>query len=479
MIADQARTPAVLSTHLPSRAPLKNYGLLALFVLLLALAGIYWRPLGQMSTLWPANAILLGLFLRMPGLASPPGWLAAAGGFIMADVITGSHWDVAVSLSLANLLSVFIAFALCARLSESQRVQISPDALPRLFAAMLTASTLAGLTGGFAIWRLLGHSFWDATTHWVVSELLSYIILLPCILSAPAWQAWKQRERHSRSSTPLARKLVYGGSLFAALLASIFIGGPGAVAFPVCALLVCALSCGLFMTSVLTLAFSLWTLLGAAFGGINLAFDIADGNALLSLRLGIASTALAPIVVASVMAARERNLVTMRQLAEYDALTGLLNRRTFHQQACDRLARLIDAQKPAAILMVDLDHFKQINDTYGHAVGDEVLSRVAQKLRQSLRSDDLCGRLGGEEFAALIPNCTAELLETITQRVHEAIKNEHFALDEGRNVQLGLSVSIGATLNRGASDDLRAMLVRADHAMYAAKHAGRDQTRIV
>lgn len=178
------------------------------------------------------------------------------------------------------------------------------------------------------------------------------------------------------------------------------------------------------------------------------------------------------------MADREQSLSTMRHLAEHDALTGLLNHKTFHQRARDQLASLIARQKRAAILMVDIDYFKKINDTYGHAVGDEVLSRVARNLRRSLRSDDLCGRVGGEEFAALIADCTPERLAVLTRRIHDAINGECFELDDRQSECLTVSVSIGATLSRGAPDDLKTMLARADRAMYTAKQAGRDQTHI-
>lgn len=477
MVSEQARTPGVVSTFSASTTGLRHYGLLALIVLLLSLIGIYWRPLGQLSAMWPANAVLLGLFLRAPGLASPAGWLAAAAGFVMADLMTDNSWHMAIALSAINLLSVFVASTLCANLSRDELREIRPDSLPRLFLALLAASSFAGTAGGLLLWRLGESAFWEAATDWAVAELLAYIILLPCMLSAPRLQAWRRRERRAGLPPWAAKKLVSGGSLLVALLASVFIGGPGVVAFPVSALLVCALSCGLFLTSLLTLAFSLWTLLGTAFGGIQLLFDIGDVQALLSLRLGVASVALAPIVVASVMASRERSLATMRHLAEHDALTGLLNHRTFHQRAGDQLASLADRDVPAAILMVDIDYFKHINDTYGHAVGDEVLGRVASALRQSLRSHDLCGRLGGEEFGALIPECTPEHLEAITLRIHQAIRRERFELDDSRDACLMVSVSIGATLSRGPSDDLKAMLIRADQAMYEAKQAGRDRSR--
>ena len=478
MTPSQAKTsPVTTLMQYLSRTGFAHYASLLLVVLSLSLIGIYWRPLEQLSTLWPANAILLGLFLRIPSLVSPAGWLVAATGYIAADLITGNSLLMAVLLNGTNLLSVCVALNLCLRHSEAEPHLLSPGSLPNLFLAMVTASVVAGLAGGLLLWKLMGEPLWSSVANWVVSELLAYIILLPSVLSAPALSSWKRHRQLTGLSSASIRKIIAAICLLAVLAASVWIGGPGVVAFPVSALLVCALTCGLFLTSLLTLLFSMWTLLGTTFGSIPLMFDVSDSSALLSMRLGVASVALAPIVVASVMASRDKSLLALRQLAEYDALTGLLNRRAFYQRAADQLAMLKDHQKPAAMLVIDIDHFKQINDTYGHAVGDEALSRAGKILRRSVRSADTCGRLGGEEFALLIPECTQELLETLASRIHQAIREEPVTLDKAQGAVLKMTVSIGATLSRGPSDDLRALLRRADQAMYAAKQGGRNQTR--
>lgn len=482
MISDQAGSPDYFPPHSARGTHLRNYGLLALTVLLLSLMGIYWRPLGQLSTVWPANAVLLGVFLRAPTLASTGGWLSAFTGFILADVVTGTPWSLALFLSLTNLCSVAVARGLCMRFTVwNQQHEISPDSLSGLFLSMLVASGCAGTLGGLLLWWQKGAPLWNVVSSWMVAELLAYIIFLPCVLAAPRWRDRRVPERGFLTRETFAKRVIPAGSLLLTFLACIFVGGPGVVAFPVTALLICALTCGMFVTSVLTLIFSLWTLLGVAFGTIHLDFDIRHLQDALSLRLGVASVALAPIVVASVMASRERNLLTMRHLAEHDSLTGLLNRSAFHQRAADmlHLAELrIDRENPAVILMMDIDRFKLINDTYGHAAGDEVLTRVAAILRQSLRSDDLCGRVGGEEFAVLIPECPPDEVETITSRIHEAVKSERFVFGNPE-AHLTVTVSIGATLSRDANDDLPAMLARADQALYAAKQGGRDQTRMM
>lgn len=455
----------------------RRSGLLLLAVFLFSLVGIYWRPLDQFSTLWPANAVLLGIFLRVPGLASPMGWAAAAVAYIAADMLTGSSWKIAILLNLTNLLSVLVALTVCRQATQFKYDLASPTSLPRLFLAIVAAALMAGLLGGMLIWQLFDSPMWPSVMNWVVAELLSYIVILPSVLTIPDWRAWRWRERRAGAARPVSQHVIPAMCLIAALLASVFIGGPGVVAFPVIALLACALSCGLFLTSLLTLVFSVWTLLGTAFGNIQLVFDVNDLNNLLSMRLGVASVAVAPIVVACVMAARESSLIAMRHLAEHDALTGLLNRRTFHLRARERLAQLAQQRKPAAVLMLDIDHFKSINDRYGHAAGDDVLAMVTTKLGQSLRSSDLCGRVGGEEFTVLIPECTQELLDDIALRIHQAVSSDSYQAAEAQ--ALRVTLSIGATLGKHPDEDLESMLLRADQALYAAKNAGRNQTQVL
>src|SRR5690606_16195200 len=134
----------------------------------------------------------------------------------------------------------------------------------------------------------------------------------------------------------------------------------------VIALLACALSYGLFLTSLLTMATSIWLLIATTSASIHDTTNAPD--VFLSIRLGVASIALAPIVVACVTAARQSNLDTLRHRAEHDALTGLLNRRTFRHRAQKVVNVLREQRKNVALLMIDIDHFKKINDTHGHVI---------------------------------------------------------------------------------------------------------------
>ncbi|MDO7836172.1 GGDEF domain-containing protein [Sphingobium sp. HBC34] len=162
-------------------------------------------------------------------------------------------------------------------------------------------------------------------------------------------------------------------------------------------------------------------------------------------------------------------LIELRHLTEIDQMTGLLNRATF----LARLAVQKDA-RPGACLLIDVDHFKAINDAFGHAVGDRVLKAIAERLQSSVRKDDLCGRLGGEEFAIYLAGVGEAEAAAMAERLCQAVS----ALAvETHDVSIRPTISIGAAHACG-SPDADHMLQRADMAMYRAKANGRNQVRL-
>lgn len=161
----------------------------------------------------------------------------------------------------------------------------------------------------------------------------------------------------------------------------------------------------------------------------------------------------------------------LEDLASTDELTGLYNRRHFLRRAEAELGRLRPAHQ-SGLALIDLDHFKRINDLHGHATGDRVLQSFATVARSCLRDDDILARYGGEEFVLLLPNTDAEQFKACCERLREAFANAQ-PLDV--QLQAGqLSLSVGLTLLR-AGDELDEALQRADEALYRAKHNGRNR----
>ncbi len=162
----------------------------------------------------------------------------------------------------------------------------------------------------------------------------------------------------------------------------------------------------------------------------------------------------------------------LRQLATQDHLTGILNRRSVLERCEIELARSSRAGSPVSVLIADLDRFKSINDTYGHAAGDVVLVAAADRMRSVLRSHDAIGRYGGEEFLAVLPGCDAAAAATIAGRVLTAVSDERV---KAGDLLLEITISIGVATTRSGEESTAALIASADRALYRAKAAGRNR----
>jgi two-component system, cell cycle response regulator len=161
------------------------------------------------------------------------------------------------------------------------------------------------------------------------------------------------------------------------------------------------------------------------------------------------------------------------ELALTDQLTGLYNRRYLFAHLDELIGRVNQDGVSAAVLLFDIDHFKQVNDTHGHAAGDDVLRELAARTMNSVRSVDLVARLGGEEFVVVMPETDLAIAGTVAERLRAAIAREPFTLRPGGQ-KLSVTISIGVTSAADGGDDRDGMLKRADDALYAAKTRGRN-----
>ncbi len=161
-----------------------------------------------------------------------------------------------------------------------------------------------------------------------------------------------------------------------------------------------------------------------------------------------------------------------RKMAEFDQLTGISNRYHFTEQAQREIAHCIRAQRPVALILFDLDHFKQINDRFGHAAGDWTLQQVVLSCRNFIRHSDIFGRIGGEEFVILLTDCTAEQAVMLADICRTALADIDTS---GYQPKFKVTASFGISDSQQAGYDLSALLAAADAAMYQAKQQGRNQ----
>ena len=162
----------------------------------------------------------------------------------------------------------------------------------------------------------------------------------------------------------------------------------------------------------------------------------------------------------------------LRMLALTDPLTGVDNRRSFLEKGKRELVRSHRYQHSLAFLMLDVDHFKSINDTYGHQAGDLVLKALATHCQKMLRHNDLLGRLGGEEFALLLPETNLSKAREVGERIRQALEN---LVVDYEDQAIRFTVSLGLSVAQNDSDTLMNVMSRADAALYRAKAEGRNR----
>lgn len=242
-----------------------------------------------------------------------------------------------------------------------------------------------------------------------------------------------------------------------------------------------ALACCAGFTVLNSLLVFMGTKLGGVSGSIR---DLWDREGFLvdsvELCVGVTVAILAQLSLFLLVIAVPPVLLLQRSLvyqqlqtaARTDPKTGLLNAPTWEQEASAEIARARATRGRAAVLIVDIDHFKRVNDNYGHLFGDQVLLGVATTISQQLRQSDLLGRFGGEEFVVMLPGADTTEAWQAAERLRCQVGRMQIAVDD---VQVSITISIGVAVAGDHGDDLVELLTAADLALYRAKETGRDR----
>lgn len=448
--------------------------LITLFLLafLLSLLGIFTRPIGSLSLFWPVNAILLGLLLRKPAYATPAGWVITYLGMIAADLANGESLSLAMWLNACNMSLIGTGYAVMLMLPKSQRRMGKPQAILYMFTASLSGAAVASTLSILRNESLYNNTAVIAWLAWFSEQFSTNLLLLPVLLAAPRLKQLlrMQINYRLRGSMPLF-------ALLFSLAFSVYIGGPGAIAFPIPALLWCAVRYQLFTVTLLTLLTGM-TEISSISANLMLYETPNNHNAfldtLMSARLGIAMLVMGPLILASSIAVNRKLLRRLEHSANHDFLTGVLARNALTRKAAELLEHKHKSKEAVSLLLIDIDHFKQINDTYGHLVGDQVLASFAHVVRRELRHDQLFGRLGGEEFAIMLPRALAAQGLALGEHLRQLVEKAD-VYPRGKT-PLNITISVGvASLAMNEVKSLEQLMNMADIALYRAKSQGRNR----
>lgn len=468
--------PAQHAPHPLPYALRREQLVLAGIVFLACLAGILSRPKGFIAVIWPANALLLGLLLRDRLLAQRPlTWLLAFAAFVAADLATGASVSSALAMNASNLLGVAAGWAYLRHQGSSTLDFRRQHSVLHLLAGSTLAALGSAAPGTLASVHMFHSEIWPTLQRWFAGELFDMLVILPVVLAAPRGRPWHWQWKR------LARLLADAPRLpLLALLVSIglvyVLNGPGAVGYLVPAMVWCAMSYGVWGTAVLTLlTCTAATAMLLATGVVGFSQRLVQEA--VSFQIGIALISLAPITVSVAHQLRARTLRKLRFALNHDELTNALSRRTLMERGSRLVQRLALEGGRMAVLMADMDHFKHINDTYGHAQGDAVLRHFTTLVLHNLRAQDLFGRIGGEEFVLLLPDTTAGQALAVAERINRQMREHPFGQRNGTALHATVSMGLCAADPLAPDDSLEKLLSQADAALYEAKHAGRDQVR--
>lgn len=449
----------------------RDVAVVAILIFVAALIGTASRPTGFLAAFWPANALLAGLMAREPRFRTIPVLLAACAGYLAAAFASGDGIASALLLTAANLTGVVTFTALFGALEPVDRTLARPQGVISLLVMAGAASGLAGLVGGVAMSGITQLGYIDALMSWFAAELVNYLALLPVMLTLPPLGSWFRHPRVQSIREAALPVLAVGFALALALL----VQHPIAIVFPVPALIWCALTLPMAATAVLVMLYSGLAMLGLKLGLFDLGVGLS-GDSITATHLGVALVALGPVVIASVNADRRRQIEHLERLTRYDQLTEALSRAAFFELGEALVQRLELERAPVAVLVVDADHFKSVNDLHGHPSGDRVLVAIAAAMQLSIRQGDLFGRIGGEEFALVLPHVGRREAAAVAERARRAV--ERLSVVVGGGAVQRVTVSIGVAFAERASVELSEMVSLADRAMYEAKHAGRNRVTV-
>lgn len=429
--------------------------------------GIHSQVLFSLASIWPANAILLAIMVLRPETNRPLTWLTSALAFIGADLLSGNDLARSTLLNGANIAGVAGGALAFQSIPKGTLLMQRPMDATFIVVSIVFSATCAAVAGMVPGIYLFAMPASDSFYLWFATEMANYAIFLTLAFSLVMPKAADQPGEVRFRQLSMAAALI---ALVGSIALMHLLGRAGSIAFSIPALIWCAVIFPPTIAMLLTTAACGWLLIAAPLNLLPLHTDLAESASMSSLRLGVAMLAIAAFAVACLTAAWNTAQARLEHAASHDALSGLLNRAAFVGRAEQALK-----SPGASLLMLDVDHFKQINDNHGHAMGDAALEMMGTTLRKALREGDVVGRIGGEEFAILLPQTTQMTASAVAERLRHAVATCRLATDGGKPVPMTVSIGLAHVT---AQSSLNQLMAAADGALYSAKHNGRNRVAI-
>jgi diguanylate cyclase (GGDEF)-like protein len=423
----------------------------------------------SVTSIWPPTGIALAAVLiwgyRM--------WPAIAVGAFLANITTAGPVVSVLAIATGNTLEAVVgAFLLSHVAGFRPSLERVRDVVSLVVFAGLLSTVISATVGVTSLWTaglVPDGQILPTWRVWWFGDLGGDLVVAPALLIFAARPALERR--------PWVR--VEAVAVAVALVTVTTIAFSSRVSFAY-VVIVIVLWIGLRFrqpgTAVAGLVASGIAIWATAHGRGPFVGGSADAE-LLRAQLFVGVAMISGLVASALSAERRSAVERLRQLADHDPLTGVLNRRRFTEELDRWIAYSHRYGGQGAVLVIDVDHFKSINDAFGHGVGDQVLARLGALLRERVRGTDVVGRFGGDEFTVLLPRADVEQSVALATAVLDKMRSEGTVTMTGRPIGVTASIGVGR-FGQSLALDSQQVLRDADVAMYEAKQAGRDQVRV-
>ncbi|MBA8275416.1 GGDEF domain-containing protein [Escherichia fergusonii] len=428
--------------------------------------GAKLRLVHELSLFWPLNGVMAGVFARYVWLNRLHYYAVSYVAMLVYDAMTTQWGWVSIVINLSNMVFIITVARLVARDKQLGKNKYEPVSALRLFNYCLIAALLCALVGAIGSDSIDSLSFGPLLADWFSEQFSTGVLIVPCMLTLALPRIVPRFK---------AEQLMPIVALIISVIASVVIGGAGSLAYPLPALIWCAVRYTPQVTCLLTFVTGAVEIVLVANSVINIAvaspFSIPQ---MFSARLGIATMAICPIMVSFSVAAINSLMKQVAQRADFDFLTQVYSRSGLYEALKKTELR---GTQHITVMLLDIDYFKSINDSFGHECGDKVLSVFAKHVQKIVGNQGLVARMGGEEFAVVVPSLNAQEGLLLAEKIRKAVALHPFDWQQ-KTLYLTVSIGIGsgATRFETLTEVFDKLMVEADECLYRSKKEGRNRT---